>query len=156
MTTPETVERTIEIEAHPDDVWDLLVDDDERTAWFGGPTTLEPVPGGAGGFTDPDGTRREAVVEEIDPGRHLRWTWWPEGDPDAGATVDIDLVPVTPSRPGAPAIGTQVTVTETPLAPTARHRATATARSSGLAGALAGLELAAIARLGAPAVAAAG
>ena len=155
-TLPSAVQRTIDIEADPDDVWELIVDDDERSAWFGGPSTLEPVPGGSGVFTEPDGTRRSAVVEEVEPGRRLRWSWWPDDDPGDAATVDIDLVPVTPERPGAPAIGTRVTVTETPLVPTAAcsaAKASMTARmTTRMAAPLLGLELAAMARLGAPAV----
>lgn len=147
-TLPSAVQRTIDIEAEPDDVWELIVDDDERSAWFGGPSTLEPVPGGSGAFTEPDGTRRSAVVEEVDPGRRLRWSWWPDDDPGDAATVDIDLMPVTPERPGAPAIGTRVTVTETPRIPTA----SCSVATAPMAVPMLGLELAAMARLGAPAV----
>lgn len=143
----DAVERTIEIEADPDDVWELLVDDDERAAWFGGPTTLDPVPGGAGIFTEPDGTRRQAVVEESEPGRRLSWTWWPESGDDGPSRVDIDLAPVEPSRPGAPTIGTRVTVVERPAAVLA---AQATVRRSTATVDLAGLELQAMLRHRAP------
>ena len=107
-----TVHRSVEVELPPAEVWELLVDDDERAGWFGGPTTLEPVPGGAGLFTDPDGTRRRGRVEEVTPERRLAWTWWPEdGDGSAASRVEVDLRPV----PG----GTRVSVTEAPMVPTA-------------------------------------
>lgn len=102
------VQRDAELDTSPERLWELLVDDDERAGWFGGPTTLEPVPGGAGVFTDPDGTVRYATVEEVDEARRLSWTWWP-GDADGPPSrVDIDLAPV----PG----GTRISVTETPVA----------------------------------------
>lgn len=106
-----TVHRSVEVELPPGEVWELLVDDDERAQWFGGPTTLEPVPGGAGLFTDHDGTRRRARIDEVAPDRRLAWTWWPEDDGDAASQVEVDLHPV----PG----GTRVSVTEAPLTPTA-------------------------------------
>lgn len=107
----DAVERTIEVELAPSEVWELLVDDDERAGWFGGETTLDPVPGGAGTFTDPDGTTRRAVVEEAQPGHRLSWTWWPDDGGDA-SRVRIELQP----SPG----GTRVDVVEAPLVPTAQ------------------------------------
>ncbi len=113
QTRPDAqVRRSVEVELDPAEVWELLVDDDERSSWFGGPSTLEVAPGGEGSFTDPDGTRRQATVGEVDEGRRLSWTWWPEGDDGAPSRVQIDLAPV----PG----GTTVVVTEVPLVPVAR------------------------------------
>ncbi len=120
LSLPDPVHRTIDVEAAPDDVWRLIVDDDERARWFGGPTTLEPRPGGSGSFVEPDGTRRSARVDEVVPGRRLSWTWAPadRDDPAGGATdeddgaasrVEIDLSPCHG--------GTRITVTETPVAP---------------------------------------
>lgn len=112
------IRREIEVTSPPDEVWEVLLDDDERGAWFGGPTTLDPRPGGGGWFEDADGRRRSATVEEADPGRRLAWTWWPEGDDDSGDTasrVQIDLTPL----PG----GTRIAVTETALTPVAQASA---------------------------------
>lgn len=106
------VRRSIEVAATPDEVWELLVDDVERGGWFGGDTELDAVRGGRGWFTDPDGTRRAAVVEEASPGRRLAWTWWPDEESGDRSRVDIDLAP-TPD-------GARVSVTETPLVPTAQ------------------------------------
>jgi len=108
----DTVERAIEVELAPEEVWELLVDDEERAGWFGGDTHLDVEPGGDGEFTDPDGTRRRAVVGDVEPGRRLSWTWWPDGDPDGASEVRIDLQP-TPA-------GTRVAVTESPLVPSVR------------------------------------
>lgn len=105
----EQVTRTIEIDLAPEEVWGMLVDDEERSAWFGGDTRLEPVPGGEGHFTDPDGTTRRAVVDDVEPGRRLSWTWWPEDGSDVASRVRIDLDPVP--------VGTRVVVIEAPVAP---------------------------------------
>lgn len=119
QTTPAPqVRRSVEVELAPDEVWELVVDDEERSGWFGGPSTLEAAPGGTGSFTDPDGTRRHATVDEVVEGRRLAWTWWPDGDDGAASRVQIDLRPT----PG----GTAVVVTEAPVVPVAR----ATARSA--------------------------
>lgn len=125
-TTTDRIRREIEVRNPPEEVWEVLVDDDERSAWFGGRTVLDPSPGGRGWFEETDGSRREASVEQADPGRRLAWTWWPEpgtdDDPDArGASrVQIDLTPV----PG----GTRIAVTETALTPVARASALTGAR----------------------------
>ncbi len=111
MTEPGAVHRTVEIVADPADVWELLIDDDERATWFGGETTLDPTPGGIGTFTDPDGTRRTAEVEVVRPERRLSWVWWEDDDPTSRSRVDVELAPT----PG----GTRVDVIEVPAVPTA-------------------------------------
>lgn len=109
------------MELPPAEVWELLVDDDERSGWFGGPSTLEAAPGGRGSFTDPDGTRRQATVDEVDEGRRLGWTWWPEGDGASASRVRIDLEPSSDRT-------TTVVVTEVPLTPAPRIGAQASVR----------------------------
>jgi uncharacterized protein YndB with AHSA1/START domain len=104
--------REIDLGASPDDVWELLTDDEERSAWFGGPSTLDLVPGGAGTFTDPDGTVRHASVDAVDPGRRLAWTW---ADDEQGSRVSITLTPIEQ--------GTRVRIVERPLAPVASRMA---------------------------------
>lgn len=111
--TEVEVRRTLDLTAAPDEVWEVLVDDQERAAWFGGPTRLQPAPGGDGWFTDSTGVRRAARVEDIIDERRLSWTWWEDdrGDTDGSSAsrVTIDLTP-TPS-------GTRLVVTERPLLP---------------------------------------
>ena len=144
QSLPHPVRRTIDVEAAPDDVWQLIVDDDERARWFGGPTTLEPRPGGSGRFVEPGGGRRSARVDEVVPGRRLSWTWSPD-EPDSGpgedddghaSRVEIDLDPC----PG----GTRITVTETPVAPSVTMSAL-----TGRRGPLMDLELGIVLRAGA-------
>ncbi len=127
------VRRQIDVDADPVDVWDAIVDDDRRAAWFGGPTTLDVSPGGHGTFVDPDDARRVATVDEVIPGRHLSWTWRTAGCPDDGhdhgeSRVEIDLEPLPD--------GTRIIVTEAPVGHGSRLSALASA-----AGPLVGLEL---------------
>ena len=69
------VTRSVELDAAPDAVWDLLVDDELRSAWL----------------DDDDAVGREVHVEHADPGRSLRWTWWHPDDPAGASQVEVVL-----------------------------------------------------------------
>jgi uncharacterized protein YndB with AHSA1/START domain len=89
------VERTVELDAPTAAVWTALTDDRALSEWFGGPVTLEPVPGGAGRFDDGGGEVREARVDEVDTGRKLSFRWWPEDDANGPiTTVTFELTEV--------------------------------------------------------------
>jgi uncharacterized protein YndB with AHSA1/START domain len=102
------VDRTVDLDLGAEQVWRLLADDDARTEWFGGDTTIDVRPGGGGRVVDPDGTRWRVAVGEVDPGRRLTWRWWPD---DGGPASDVAFViepvgpvtrlTVTESRPAA-------------------------------------------------------
>ena len=91
----ETAEITTEVtvDAPAEEVWELLVDDDELSTWLGDDVTLEPEPGGTGHLTDDEGVERELRVDEVEPGRSITWRWWPEGDEGQATKVEITLVP---------------------------------------------------------------
>lgn len=113
------VERSVELPAEPDEVWEALTDDELLAEWLGDGASLDPTPGGGVSVSEDDGVRR-GVVEEVDEGRRLSFTWWPDGDPGAASRVSFDLVTV-------PA-GTRVLVVERPLEPAFRFSATTDAR----------------------------
>ena len=94
----ELVRREIEVDASPDEVWDLLVDEECREEW------LEP---------DPD---RKLRIETAIAPEWLVWWWW-SGDQPAHR-VEVVLLPVP--------CGTRVLVTESTPAefPLARMAAT--------------------------------
>lgn len=103
MTDTATTER--DFAAEPDDVWESLTTDDGFSSWSGAGSQIDPRPGGR--IHTPDdatGRERAGAVETIDPGRHLRYRWWPTDDPDEVSTVDIEVTPI-PS-------GTRVTIIE--------------------------------------------
>jgi len=96
------VEREIELDAPPDEVWEALTEPEQLEEWFANEVDFDVERGGT--FRWDDGDVRHAVVEEADPGRHLRIRWWEPGG--AGESeVSITLV-------GVPA-GTRLVVTET-------------------------------------------
>ena len=102
----QVVERSVELDASPDDVWRALTEPDELAAWFGPEAELDVQPGGRGRFVDDDGVVRRAVVDHVRPGEQLVLRWWPEGDgPGAGASV-VTFV-VAPSRGGSRLIVTE-------------------------------------------------
>jgi uncharacterized protein YndB with AHSA1/START domain len=91
------IERSIDIPAHPERVWEKLVDGDLSEEWMG--VRVQPRPGGE--VTMP-GKDVIGTVEEVFPGESITWSWRePDGDP---SQVTIDLEPIVG--------GTRVTVVE--------------------------------------------
>jgi uncharacterized protein YndB with AHSA1/START domain len=88
------VTRSVELEAAPEAVWDLLVDDEARRAWL----------------DDDDAVDRELRVDRADPGRSLTWTWWRPDDPAGASQVEVVL-------DEAPGGATRLVVTERLLVP---------------------------------------
>ena len=102
-----------ELDASPDEVWEVLTDPEGVESWLGEGSTLEPVPGGNLDVADTEtGVPKRGRVEHVEHSRRLTFTWWPADDEsgeagDAASTVNIELIPS-----GA---GTRLTVTERPL-----------------------------------------
>jgi uncharacterized protein YndB with AHSA1/START domain len=100
------VERSVDLDAAPDDVWRAITDAEELAAWFGPEAELDVQPGGLGRFVDDEGCVRRAVVDQVHTGERLVLRWWPEGDdPAPGASVVTFVVAPTGS-------GTRLIVTE--------------------------------------------
>jgi uncharacterized protein YndB with AHSA1/START domain len=87
------VEREVTVPAPPADVWPVVIDPDQVSAWFGADAELDPRPGGRAVFRWPDGTERAAVIEDVDPGRRLAFRWLP-----FQRTADGETITVPPSR----------------------------------------------------------
>jgi uncharacterized protein YndB with AHSA1/START domain len=98
-----TVERQVELDAAPDEVWDALAAPD---TWLADEGTL-PLEEGAVGHLVEDGRSRTAVVEEVDPGRRLVYRWWDDDAPEDASRVEVTLVGV--------GSGTRVAVRETAI-----------------------------------------
>ena len=81
----QSVVKTVEIDASPEEVWEAIATDEGRERW------LE---------SDPD---REIVVEDGDGPGQLVWWWWREDE--APRRVELTVV-------GIPLGGTRVTVIE--------------------------------------------
>jgi uncharacterized protein YndB with AHSA1/START domain len=97
-TEPPEIERSIEVEATPEEVWDRIVEGHLAEEWLG--VTVEPRPGGA--VTVP-GSDTIGTVEEVERGHSITWSWRQvDGDP---SQVTIDVEPAVGG-------GSRVTVTE--------------------------------------------
>lgn len=91
------IERSVDIPAEPDQVWERIVDGDLAEEWMG--VRIEPRQGGE--VTVPD---REMIgtVEEVVPGESITWSWREvDGEP---SQVIIEVGPIDG--------GTRVTITE--------------------------------------------
>ncbi|HEX6311937.1 MAG TPA: SRPBCC domain-containing protein [Acidimicrobiia bacterium] len=115
MNTGDPVEREIELDATPEEVWEELADPDRLGEWLGAGVDLDLEPGGTGTFSFPDGGTRRARVVAVEAGRMLSFTWWPVA-PTVGPPT---LVTITIAPRGT---GSRLHVRE---APAARLRAAA-------------------------------
>jgi uncharacterized protein YndB with AHSA1/START domain len=85
------VERTVDLDAAADEVWDALTDAALLDEWFDGDVDLDLRPGGAMRVTSGDGVR-EAVVDDVDAPHRLTFTWTGD-DEHLGSTVEFVLEP---------------------------------------------------------------
>lgn len=96
-TESTSVQREIAIDASPETVWALLVDEHEVTRWMGQKAELDLRPGGVYRVgVIPGHTARGAFVE-IDPPNRLvfTWGWEAEGNPvpPGSSTIEFELAP---------------------------------------------------------------
>lgn len=82
------VTRDIIIDAPVETVWEHVADRDRRAGWLGGDLDVALEPGRRGMYVTPDG-HHPVRVDEVEPGRTLRFTW---GD-GPGSSVTIELSP---------------------------------------------------------------
>ncbi|MGZ4716045.1 MAG: SRPBCC domain-containing protein [Acidimicrobiales bacterium] len=103
QTQPDQLVREVELSAPGDVVWAVLTDPDELAEWLGGEVDLTLEPGSVGRVTDPDGTVRQVLVTDVEPGRRLGWHWWSD---DELSSVELVVEPIDGDR-------TRIRVTET-------------------------------------------
>lgn len=105
--TEPVVEREIDLEAGPEEVWDALTRTELLEGWLGDDARIDAEPGGHLVVRTEDGELREGVVQDADPPERLRFHWWAD---DAGTTSTVEFRIV--ALPGG---GTRLRVTETRL-----------------------------------------
>jgi uncharacterized protein YndB with AHSA1/START domain len=101
------VVRELVLPAPPDEVWEELTDAERLEEWFATEVELDVEEGGKGHFRWENGEERHAVVEEVEEGRRLAYTWADESGQETHVEFTLDEVEE----------GTKVVVTES--APTA-------------------------------------
>ena len=94
------VEREIELDAPPEEVWEALTEPERLEEWFANDVEFDAERGGT--FRWDDGEVRHAVVEESEPERRLALRWWGGGE-ESEVTFTLVAIPT----------GTRLVVTET-------------------------------------------
>ena len=96
----DTIERHVTLPLDVDEAWRLVSDPSELATWIGTDVDLDPEPGATGEVVDPDGTRRQLVIDTVDAGRSISWYWWSD-DVDEGGVVSRVRILVTPDGDGS-------------------------------------------------------
>ena len=111
MGFPDRIERTVDIDAPPSQVWAALTTAEGLAAWFGQRATIDLRPGGAGRLSWDSGHSADLRVERVEEPSVFGFTWpifgLPASDPRR-TYVEFTLEPA-----GA---GTRLRVTETGFA----------------------------------------
>jgi uncharacterized protein YndB with AHSA1/START domain len=80
----EAIERTLELDASPTEVWRALTDPTELAGWFGDTAELSSTVGSEGWFGWKGHGKFAVRVEEFEPIKKFAWRWSHE----AGAPLD--------------------------------------------------------------------
>jgi uncharacterized protein YndB with AHSA1/START domain len=76
----EAIEKRLELDQSPEDVWRALIDPTEVAGWFGETASFKPELGGMGWFGWESHGRFSMRIEEFDPPTRLAWRWAREAD----------------------------------------------------------------------------
>ena len=75
------VERSVDLDLGPDELWEHIVNGELASLWMGGTMTIETKIGGKVRL-DHHGVRVFGTVETFEPGHRIGWTWrTSEGEP---------------------------------------------------------------------------
>lgn len=120
------IQRRVVVPAGVDRLWRALTDPDEAGRWLGGRLDWDPEEGRSLTFAPRGGGAREGRVEEVVPGRYMRFVWWPADDgPDGASEVAYRLEPVIPGPGSEAEEATILTVEEAPVGAPATASASA-------------------------------
>jgi uncharacterized protein YndB with AHSA1/START domain len=97
-STETAVRREIQIAAHPETVWEFLVQPEKATRWMGEAASLDPRPGGEYRVEVIPGQVAAGEFVEVDPPPRLVWTWgWtPESQSpvaEGSTRIEVELEP---------------------------------------------------------------
>lgn len=80
------IERKLELDQAPDEVWRALTDPTRVSGWFGDTAEFAPTVGGGGWFGWEEHGRFALRVEELEPPRRFAWRWARTADTPLGET----------------------------------------------------------------------
>jgi uncharacterized protein YndB with AHSA1/START domain len=95
-TDTAVYERTIEIDASPETVWEFFVEPAKLMRWMGIDAELEPRPGGNYRCNVIPGHTALGEFVEVDKPRRIVFTWgWDgnDGVPPGSSTIEAELTP---------------------------------------------------------------
>jgi uncharacterized protein YndB with AHSA1/START domain len=113
------IQRQIVVPADADRLWRALTDPDEAEGWLGGRIDWTLEEGSELRFTPSGpgyGPAREGRVDAVEPGRYLRFRWWParRTEGDVGEADISEVAYVLEPDPGEGGDSTVLTVEEVP------------------------------------------
>lgn len=74
----DALERVMDFDVAAEELWQAITEPAELASWLGDEVSIDVRPGGLGRVVD-DGEERHLVVEEVEVGHRLSFTWWPVG-----------------------------------------------------------------------------
>jgi uncharacterized protein YndB with AHSA1/START domain len=86
------MERTQDFPVSPEELWQSIADSDRLAEWLGDEVEIDVRPGGEGRVTD-DGELRHVLVDVVEPGRRVAFTWWPDIDRSDRSYVELEVEP---------------------------------------------------------------
>ena len=100
----DTVQRSLEVPAPVEDVWDLLRSPAGLGEWLADEVDADAIePGEDAVFRYEDGEERRATIDEVVEEERIAFSWWRADGPPSRVVVSVRAVE----------IGTRVTVVET-------------------------------------------
>lgn len=115
------IQRQIVVPADADRLWRALTDPEEAEGWLGGRIDWTLEEGSELRFTPSVpgyGPAREGRVDAVEPGRYLRFRWWParraDGEAGDGEADVSEVAYVLEPDPGQGTDSTVLTVEEAP------------------------------------------
>lgn len=84
------IDRTIDLEAAPDEAWRLLATPEGWAAWLVDDADVALEDGGSGSVREED-VVRQVRVDEVRPGERVTFTWWHAEEPSGATEVTLLL-----------------------------------------------------------------
>jgi uncharacterized protein YndB with AHSA1/START domain len=92
MSDRVDINRSIELDLEPHDVWELIGDGERWADWMVDAADVDVVPGGGGQVRDAE-ERRDVRIDTVSVGERIAFEWWPVDRPDEASAVDLRIVP---------------------------------------------------------------